>query len=48
MAGDTVLSVDHLVKSFRIHQQKTNSLKHLVAARGRNKFDDFIAVNDVT
>lgn len=48
MAGDTVLAVDHLVKSFRIHQQKTNSLKQLIAARGRNRFEDFIAVNDVT
>ena len=48
MSGDVILSVDHLVKSFRIHQQKTNSLKQLVAARGRNKFEEFIAVNDVT
>jgi len=48
MAGDVILSVDHLVKSFRIHQQKTNSLKQLIAARGRNRFEEFIAVNDVT
>ena len=48
MAGNTVLSVDHLTKSFRIHQQKTNSLKQLIAARGRNKFEEFIAVDDVT
>ncbi len=48
MAGDPVLSVDHLVKSFRIHQQKTNSLKQFIAARGRNKFEEFVAVNDVT
>ena len=48
MAGETVLAVDHLVKSFRIHQQKTNSLKQLIAARGRNRYEDFIAVNDVT
>jgi len=48
MSGDVILSVDHLVKSFRIHQQKTNSLKQLIAARGRNRFEEFIAVNDVT
>jgi ABC-2 type transport system ATP-binding protein len=48
MAGDIALSVDHLVKSFRIHQQKTNSLKQLIAARGRNRYDDFVAVDDVT
>ena len=48
MAGDVILSVDHLVKSFRIHHQKTNSLKQLIAARGRNQFEEFLAVNDVT
>ncbi|MCE9623111.1 MAG: ABC transporter ATP-binding protein [Actinomycetia bacterium] len=46
--ADTILSVDHLVKSFRIHQQKSNSLKQLIAGRGRNRFEDFIAVDDVT
>ena len=46
--ADTILSVDHLVKSFRIHHQKSTSLKQLIAGKGRNKFDDFIAVNDVS
>jgi len=46
--ADTILTVDHLVKSFRIHQQKSTSLKQLIAGKGRNRFDDFIAVNDVT
>ena len=48
MAGEVVLSIDHLVKSFRIHQQRTNSLKELIAARGRNRYEEFIAVDDVT
>ena len=48
MSGDVILSVDHLVKSFRIHHQRTNSLKQLLATRGRNRFEDFVAVNDVT
>ena len=48
MSGNTVLSVDHLVKSFRIHQQRTNSLKQFIAARGRNKFEEFVAVDDVS
>jgi ABC-2 type transport system ATP-binding protein len=48
MAGDTVMTVDHLVKSFRIHHQRTNSLKQLIAARGRNRFEDFVAVDDVS
>jgi len=46
--AETILSVEHLVKSFRIHQQKSNSLKQLIAGRGRNRFEDFIAVDDVT
>ena len=46
--ADTILAVDHLVKSFRIHHQKSTSLKQLIAGKGRNKFDDFIAVNDVS
>jgi len=46
--ADTILSVEHLVKSFRIHHQKSTSLKQLIAGKSRNKFDDFIAVNDVT
>ena len=48
MAGDVVLAVDHLVKSFRLHHERANTLKQLIAARGRNKFEEFIAVNDVT
>ena len=48
MSGDVVLAVDHLVKSFRLHQERANTLKHFIAARGRNRFEDFIAVNDVT
>ncbi|MBI4882965.1 MAG: ABC transporter ATP-binding protein [Actinobacteria bacterium] len=43
-----ILAVDHLVKSFRIHHQKSNSLKQLIAGRGRNRYDDFLAVDDVT
>jgi len=46
--SETILAVDHLVKSFRLHHQKSSSLKQLIAGRGRNKFEDFIAVNDVT
>ena len=48
MAGDVVLRAEHVVKSFRIYQQRTTSLKQLIAAGGRNKFTDFIAVNDLS
>jgi ABC-type polysaccharide/polyol phosphate transport system ATPase subunit len=43
-----VLEVTHLTKSFRLHHEKTNSLKGLIVAKGRNRYDDFTAVNDVT
>jgi len=48
MSAEVVLSVDHVVKTFRVHQQRANSLKQLIAARGRNVFDEFLAVDDVT
>jgi ABC-type polysaccharide/polyol phosphate transport system ATPase subunit len=45
---DYALEVEHLTKTFRLHHQKTNSIKQLVAGRGRNKFEDFTALKDVT
>jgi ABC-type polysaccharide/polyol phosphate transport system ATPase subunit len=46
--NDNVLEVTHLTKSFRLHHEKTNSLKGLIVAKGRNRYDNFTAVNDVT
>lgn len=48
MDGNVILSVEHLVKSFRIHHQKSTSLKQLIVGGGRDKYDDFIAIDDVT
>lgn len=45
---DIVLEVSHVTKSFRLHHEKTNSLKQLIAGRGRTRFDDFTALRDVT
>jgi ABC-2 type transport system ATP-binding protein len=42
------LEVDHVTKTFRIHRERTNSLKELLAARGRNRYTDFVALNDVS
>ena len=42
------LEVDHLRKTFRVHHEKANSLKHLIAGKGRNRFNDFVALDDVT
>ena len=46
--ADLALEVDHVTKSFRLHREKTNSLKQLIAARGRTRFDEFTALKDVT
>ena len=48
MTGANVLEVRDLVKSFRIHQERANSLKQRIAARGRNRFEEFLAVDGVT
>ncbi len=46
--GEVVLEVDHLTKLFRIHRERANSLKQRIAAKGRNRFDEFVALQDVT
>jgi ABC-type polysaccharide/polyol phosphate transport system ATPase subunit len=46
--SDVVLEVDHLTKTFRIHRERANSLKQRLAAGGRNRYDEFIALEDVT
>jgi hypothetical protein len=43
-----VLEVEHVTKTFRIHREKTNSIKQLVAGRGRNRYDEFTALKDVS
>lgn len=45
---ELALEVEHLTKTFRLHHQKTSSIKQLVAGRGRNRFDEFTALKDVT
>ncbi len=48
MSRDNVLTVEHLTKSFRLHSEKTNSLKALIAGKKRNRYEDFLALDDVT
>ena len=43
--GDVVLEVDNVTKTFRIHRERANSLKQRIAAKGRNRFDEFIALS---
>lgn len=42
------LEVHNVTKTYRIHREKTNSLKGLIAARGRNRYDEFTALRDVS
>ncbi len=46
--GDLVLIADHVTKSFRVHQERTNSLKQLIAGGGRNRYEEFVALDDVS
>ena len=46
--SDIALEVSHLTKNFRLHSEKTNSLKELIATGGRNRFAEFTALNDVS
>ena len=48
MAADLALEVNHLTKTFRLHHEKANSLKQLVAGKGRNRYHEFTALSDVT
>ncbi len=44
----TVLSVQNVTKSFRVHHERANSLKQFIAARGRNRYEEFFALRDVS
>src|SRR4051812_9894639 len=46
--SELALEVDHVTKNFRIHREKTNSIKALIAGRGRTQYDEFTALKDVT
>lgn len=46
--NDVVLEVSHLTKSYRLHHERTNSIKQLIAGKGRNQFDEFTALHDVS
>ncbi|TPW15753.1 MAG: putative polysaccharide ABC transporter ATP-binding protein [Acidimicrobiaceae bacterium] len=45
---ELALEVEHVTKTFRLHHQKTSSIKQLIAGKGRNRFDEFTALKDVT
>lgn len=42
------LTVDGVSKTFRVHHERSNSLKQFIAARGRNRYEEFYALRDVS
>jgi ABC-2 type transport system ATP-binding protein len=43
-----VLAAHNVTKMFRIHQERANSIKQYIAARGRNRYEEFYALRDVS
>jgi ABC-2 type transport system ATP-binding protein len=48
MSGDVVLSVEHVTKSFRVHKERTTSIKQYLVGGGRTHYDEFVALDDVS
>ena len=46
--GDIALRVDSVTKTFRIHQERASSLKQYIASGGRNRYEEFVALSDVS
>jgi len=44
----SALTVDGVSKTFKVHQERANSLKQYLAARGRNRYEEFYALRDVS
>jgi lipopolysaccharide transport system ATP-binding protein len=42
------LSVQGVTKTFRVHHERANSLKQFIAAGGRNRYEEFYALRDVS
>ncbi|MGB0112938.1 MAG: ABC transporter ATP-binding protein [Ilumatobacteraceae bacterium] len=42
------LTVDNVSKTFKVHNERANSLKQYIAMRGRNRYEEFHALRDVS
>jgi len=42
------LRVDDVTKTFRVHQERASSLKQYIASGGRNRYDEFFALRNVS
>jgi ABC-2 type transport system ATP-binding protein len=43
-----VLGVHEVTKTFRVHHERASSLKQFIAMRGRNRYEEFFALRDVS
>lgn len=46
--GGAALEVINVTKSFRVHRERANSLKQRLAGGGRNRYEEFLALKDVS
>lgn len=44
----TALSVNNVTKTFRIHHERASSLKQFIASGGRNRYENFVALRNVS
>lgn len=44
----TALSVNNVTKTFRIHHERASSLKQYIASGGRNRYENFVALRNVS
>ena len=45
---ELALEVTNVTKTFKVHRERTNSIKQFIAGRGRNQYDTFTALRDVS
>ena len=45
---EIALRVDSVSKTFKVHQERANSLKQFIATGGRNRYEEFHALRDVS
>jgi ABC-2 type transport system ATP-binding protein len=44
----TALTVDNVTKTFRVHHERASSLKQFIAAGGRNNYEEFTALRNIS
>ena len=47
-ARELALRVDSVSKTFKVHQERASSLKQFIATGGRNRYEEFHALRDVS